>query len=199
MYAKIERANRNNPIGYEAKLKKAKMAFYNCNFKWAKGQLDILKASTSKLSANDAADLSILIYQNMAEDTTNFPLCLYSKACLEQARLNVDSALLLCDSIISTYNDNSIVDETILKKATMLKSLGRFSDAIKSYKQIINNYNSEPVAAEAFFNLALLFQNENKDYSKAILYYKKLLFNYPLSIYVNEARYNLRYLLTKIN
>ncbi|MFH2143853.1 MAG: tetratricopeptide repeat protein, partial [Bacteroidota bacterium] len=47
-YAQVEQSNQENPVGHEAKFRKAKLAYYTGNFKWAQAQLDVLKASTSK-------------------------------------------------------------------------------------------------------------------------------------------------------
>ena len=40
------------------------------DFEWAQAQFSILKASTSKLIANDALDLSVFIMDNLGLDTT---------------------------------------------------------------------------------------------------------------------------------
>jgi len=50
----VEKANKNEPVGHEAKLRNARLSYYIGEYGWAEGQLDILKAATSKLIANDA-------------------------------------------------------------------------------------------------------------------------------------------------
>jgi hypothetical protein len=53
-------------LGDEVKLKKARLGYYLGNFSWAKAQLDVLKTSTSKLTANDAIELSLFISNNLS-------------------------------------------------------------------------------------------------------------------------------------
>ena len=69
-YAEVEKAAPERPIGHEARFRKAKLAYYTGQFKWAQAQLDVLKASTSKLIANDAMELSMFISDNYNLDTT---------------------------------------------------------------------------------------------------------------------------------
>ncbi len=83
IYSQVIEANKNNSLGDEVKLKKARLAYYIGNFSWAKAQLDVLKASTSKLTANDAMELSLLIGNNLNLDTTAAPLtCLQKPICV---------------------------------------------------------------------------------------------------------------------
>ena len=68
-YSQVEKDFKEHPIGHKAKFKRAKIAYYQGDFTWAQAQLDVLKSSTSKLIANDAMDLSLLITDNYALDT----------------------------------------------------------------------------------------------------------------------------------
>jgi hypothetical protein len=58
------------------------MAYYTGDFNWARRQLDILKAATTQLIANDALNLSLLISDNLNADSsgkalkyTQGPIC----------------------------------------------------------------------------------------------------------------------------
>src|SRR5690606_20241174 len=55
-YTQIQRNLKNSTISQEARFKVAKASYYKGDFKWAESQLNILKASTSQLIANDALD-----------------------------------------------------------------------------------------------------------------------------------------------
>ena len=46
-YSQVEKSFKENPLGHEAKLRRAKIAYYQGDFEWAQAQLDVLKASTS--------------------------------------------------------------------------------------------------------------------------------------------------------
>ena len=79
-YSQVEKKFKENPIGHQAKLKIAKVYYYNGDFKVAQAQLDVLKRSTSKLISNDAIDLSLLITDNLSLDTTDIVMRMYAKA-----------------------------------------------------------------------------------------------------------------------
>ena len=64
-YSQVEKKYKENPIGHEAKLRRAKVSYYQGDFEWANAQLDVLKSSTSKLISNDAMKLSLLITDNL--------------------------------------------------------------------------------------------------------------------------------------
>jgi hypothetical protein len=61
LYSQVEKEFKYEAIGHEAKFKNAKLSFYAGDFKWAKTQCDVLKGATTKLIANDALDLSLII------------------------------------------------------------------------------------------------------------------------------------------
>ena len=80
LYSQVEKAYKNDVIGAQAKFKNAQLSYYNNDFEWAKSQLDVLRASTSKLIANDAMQLSLLISDNMEDDSTYDMLSLFAAA-----------------------------------------------------------------------------------------------------------------------
>lgn len=194
LYAGVERSLSSNPVGYLAKLRKAFMAFYQCDFDWALGQVDVLKASTSKFIANDAARLSMLITENRLEDSVEIPLCMYAKAQLAIHQHLFEDAHKLLDSLIIGFPIESIKDDALLSKANLYKEQLLYKNAVDYYMQVSDNYEYEPKAAEACFFAAQLYENELKESDKAFELYKKILTDYPLSIYQNRARANLRFI-----
>ena len=192
-YAGVERKFKNNPIGYLAKLRKATMAFYQCDFEWAQGQVDILKASTSKLIANDAVELSLTISENMMEeDTMQMALCNFAQVKLNIHQHNYQTALDMLDSLIVSFPGNLIVDDAILTKAKLLKSMGKYKASVKAFEELIARYQWEPKAAEACFFAAQLYDEQLNNKEKALDLYKKVLMDYPLTVYQPEARTRLR-------
>src|SRR5207237_6465984 len=79
-YSQVEKAFKYEPIGQEAKFRNAKVAYYVGDFKWSKSQLDVLKGATSKLIANDAMDLSLIISDAIGIDTNAVPLQMFASA-----------------------------------------------------------------------------------------------------------------------
>jgi outer membrane protein assembly factor BamD (BamD/ComL family) len=70
LYSQVEKSQRETPLGYEAKLRNAKLSYYKGDFKLAQEHLDILKQATTREIANDALDLSMRIKENTAFDST---------------------------------------------------------------------------------------------------------------------------------
>ena len=79
-YSQVDSEYKQSPLGAEAKFRRAKISYYQGDFEWAQAQLDVLKASTSKLIANNAMQLSLLITDNLGLDTSEAAMQLYSRA-----------------------------------------------------------------------------------------------------------------------
>ncbi|MCK5208805.1 MAG: hypothetical protein KAQ79_12310, partial [Cyclobacteriaceae bacterium] len=61
LYSQVEKSSKESAIGYEAKLRNAKLSYYRGDFALAQSHLDILKMATTREIANDAMSLSLLI------------------------------------------------------------------------------------------------------------------------------------------
>ena len=79
-----------------------RVSYYTGDFNWAQAQLDILKASTSKLISNDAIDLSLLITDNFNMDTLTAPMEMFARADLLRYRNQLDGALATLDTLAMT-------------------------------------------------------------------------------------------------
>lgn len=194
LYAQVEKANENNPTGHEAKFRKAKLAYYVGNFKWAEAQLDVLKASTSKLIANDAFELATLINDNLAMDTITTPLQMFANADLLIYQNKDSLAMLTMDSITAKYPTHSLNDEILYRKAKIYTKRKQYEKAAEYYELVIANHSYDILADNALFYLATLYQYKLDNKEKAKELYQKLMTDYPGSIYVVESRASFRYL-----
>ncbi|MFH2094944.1 MAG: tetratricopeptide repeat protein, partial [Bacteroidota bacterium] len=193
-YAQVEKANENNPTGHEAKFRKAKLAYYTGEFKWAQAQLDVLKASTSKLIANDAFELASLINDNTALDTTEAPLRLFSRADLLLYRNQDSLAVLTLDSIGILYPKHSLADEILYRKANICMKHQDYEQAAVYYREVIEGYSYDILADNSLFRLAGLYETKLDDMEKAKELYQRLITEFPGSIYVVDARKRFRIL-----
>ncbi len=191
-YAKVELENKGNLLGDEAKLKKAKTAYFAQNFRWAKAQFDALKESTSKPVANDALFYSLLIDDNTEGDSLQGALKMYAAADLYLFRNKKDSALILTDSLLKKFPGHQITDEVYLMKAKIYVSEKNYSEAEKWYKKIISEYAYDILADRAMFELALMYEEKLNDKEQAAEFYKRLMLEHPDSIFVSEARRHFR-------
>lgn len=93
LYSQVEKSQRETPLGYEAKLKNAKLSYFKGDFLLAQEHLDILKQATSREIANDAMELSMRIKENTAYDTTGAALKEYAAIELLLAQNKIEPAL----------------------------------------------------------------------------------------------------------
>tara|TARA_B100000902_G_scaffold395993_2_gene455816 strand:- start:9329 stop:11116 length:1788 start_codon:yes stop_codon:yes gene_type:complete len=186
-YSKIEKNHRESPIGHEAKLRKAKISYYQGDFDWAQTQLDILKSSTSKLISNDAMALSLLITDNLNLDTTKIPMEMYARADLLFYQNRFDESIKILDSIIEIYSGHSLMDEIIYRKFEIYKSKKDMDSGIKMLKFIVEDYSYDILLDDALFNLAQIYQKSG-DIENSLFYYEKILFECSGSIYTSESR-----------
>ncbi len=194
LYSQVEKEFKNEPIGHLAKFKNAKLSFYIGQFDWAKAQLDVLKAATSKFIANDALQLSVLISDNIDMDSSTVALSMYARADLLLFRNHDKQALEVLDSIFELGSNHPIFDEVLYKKAEIMLKEGNFDKAAGYLNEIVTNYPSDITADDALFLLGEIYEKHLNDKDKAMEYYQKLLTDYPSSVYTARARKHFRYL-----
>ncbi|WP_340111488.1 tetratricopeptide repeat protein [Maribellus mangrovi] len=188
IYSQVIEENKKSSLGDEVKLKKAKLGYYMGNFNWAKAQLDVLKASTSKLTANDAMELSMLIGNNLNLDTTALPLTMFAKADLLFFQNRNDEAMTILDGLAETYPYHSLVDDILYRKAKLAMADQDYTLAAEYYEAIITDYSYDLLGDDASFNLAEIYNYHLDQKEKARDLYKRMLTAYPGSVYIEESR-----------
>ncbi len=194
LYSQVEKDFKYEAIGQDAKFRNAKLSFYAGDFAWAKTQADVLKGATTKLIANDALDLSLIITDAIGVDTNDLPLKLFSSAELMILQHRYTEAVARMDSINLLFSSNTLGDDIYYKKAQIYFTLGKYPDVEAMYKNILEYYPSDLYGDDAQFKLAELYENGLKDKEKAKEAYQNVLTNYPGSIYTVEARKRFRQL-----
>lgn len=188
LYMQVEKANKNDVLGSQAKLKNARLSYYNHDFLWAKTQLDVLRASTSKLVANDAMELSLLISDNMEDDSTFGMLEKYAAADLLLYRNLTDSAWEAFDAISHSALSHPLFDEVLLQKAKIRIRQQRYAEADSLLQQLVDFYPDDILADDALSLLAQLNDEQLNNPDRARECYEKLILDYPTSLYVDYAR-----------
>jgi lipopolysaccharide biosynthesis regulator YciM len=194
LYQQVYMDFKNEETGESAKFKNAKLSYYIGEFKWAQSQLDILKASTSKLIANDAMALSLLISENFDPDSSTLALEYYSRADLLEYRNRNDDALKTLDSIALAFRYHPIFTHMYMAKASILMKMGRFPEADTLLGTIVKDYPDDVLADKALFMQAQVNEEGLKDARKGMACYEALMSRYPGSIYVPDARKHFRLL-----
>jgi outer membrane protein assembly factor BamD (BamD/ComL family) len=194
LYSQLEKDFLTAPIGQDAKLKNAKLAYYTGDFTWAKGQLDILKAATTQLIANDALNLSLLISDNMEADSTGGALKMYARADMHIFAEDIDKAVTTLDSIDVKYPNNSLSDDISMAKARILIQQKDYAGAVPLLKKIVTEHPTDLWADDAVFMLGDIYDNNLNDKEQAKIYYQKIITDYPGSLLINESRKRFRLL-----
>jgi len=191
-YSQVEKSFKENPLGHEAKLRRAKISYYQGDFEWAQAQLDVLKASTSKLIANDAMHLSLLITDNLGLDTSEIPLQIFARADLLFFQNRFSESIITLDSILNIYKGHSLTDEILFKKSEIYLKNNETENAVLMLEKIETEFFYDILADDAIFALAEIYQKKLKNMEKAKALYEKILIKYKGSIYTAEARKRFR-------
>jgi len=192
LYGQLEKAYANDPLGQEARFKNAKLAYYQGDFIWAIAQLDILKSSTSQLIANDALNLSLLISDNLQNETDTSALRKYADADLMIFKNQSDKALMILDSIHVLYPENSLADDILMAKSKIFMKNNEINQAIEQLMGIVENYPAELWGDDAVFILADIYETKLNQPAKALELFQKIISDFPGSLYVIEARKRFR-------
>lgn len=194
LYSQVEDDYPNSSVGQDARYRNAKLAYYTGDFNWAKRQLDVLKAATSQLIANDALNLSLLISDNISADTSGAALKMYARADLLIFAEEPAKALKTLDSIDKKYPGNALTDDILMAKARLLIQQKEYAEAVPLLKEIANEHSFDLWADDAVFMLADIYENHLSDKEQAKVYYQKIITDYAGSLWINEARKRFRVL-----
>jgi pentatricopeptide repeat protein len=194
LYSQVDKAFKNDTLGQEAKFRNARLAYYKGEFDWAKAQLDVLKSATSKLIANDALELALLITDNTTFDTTGEALRMFSRADLWMFQNKPDQALLVLDSLEAELPSSTLADDILYRKAQIDFKKGRYQEAITNLENLLLRHGGDILADNAVFMLAEIYDRKLNNTEKAMQYYKELMLDHPGSLYVVEARKRFRML-----
>ena len=192
LYMQVDKGFKHDRIGHLAKFKNTKIFYYTGDFDWAQGELDVLKASTSKLIANDAMELSMLITDNYNMDTTQLTMQRFARADLLIFQNKTDEANLIFDSINQEFTYHTLNDEILIKRAEIEIKKRNYEKAVVYLLEVVTAYGDDLLADNALYTLANLYEKNLHDTDKAAEFYKKILFEHTDSLFVIEARKKFR-------
>jgi tetratricopeptide (TPR) repeat protein len=194
LYSQVEKTQKENPVGYEAKLKNAKLSYFKGDFRLAQEHLDILKEATTREIANDAMELSMRIKENIAFDSVGEALKQYASIELLLYQNKTDLALKKIENLkqgigdSSSFSNQTILDDAYWLEARIRLERGEFKEAISLLQQIITNYEDDVLGDDAYFLQAEIYDRHLKDKEKAKELYREFLNKFPGSVFAAEAR-----------
>lgn len=192
LYSQVEKSQKEELLGYEAKLKNAKLQYYKGSFAVAKDILDVLKLATSREIANDAEQLSLLIVDNTGMDSTEAAMRWYADTELLLFQNKTDEAVDNLNQMLKKYADHSIVDEVLWLRANTYLKQGKTAEALEDLKKIVAAHPNDILGDDAMFTQGKIYEERLKDKQAAMDAYQKVLTQYPGSIYGAEARKRFR-------
>lgn len=199
MYLQIEKQFKDDQLGHLAKFKNAQVYYFSGEYDWCQAQLKVLKASTSKLIANDALELSVLISDNYNMDTSEVAMKLFSYADMLTFQQQFSKANILYDSILKNFKNHSLNDEIIFRKAKINLKQHNYQKAVEHFKLLIDNYPNSILLDNSLFLIASIYEEKIKDFDQAKKYFKTILFDHKGSLYAAESRKRFRKLAGSTN
>ena len=188
LYSQVEKLQKDQTLGYEAKLRNAKLSYFKGEFELAQGHLDILKLATSREIANNAMALSLLIQDNTVFDSTDHAMQAYAEVELDLFQNKYQMALAKLKAMIALYPGHSLTDEILWLMANIHLELGEFQPAIDMLRKVVEEFEYDILSDDAYFLLGTIYEEQLQDKSEAMRIYNDFLIRFPGSIYGAEAR-----------
>lgn len=192
LYSQVEKSQKEELLGYEAKLKNAKLHYFKGDFAVSKDILDVLKMATSREIANDAEQLSLLIVDNTGMDSTEAAMREYAAVDLLLFQNKTDEAVNKLNQMWTKYADHALADEVLWLRANTYLKQGKNNEALEDLKKIVTTYPNDILGDDALFTQAKVYEERLKDKAAAMEAYQKVLTQYPGSIHGAEARKRFR-------
>ncbi len=194
LYSQVDRMFRDDPLAHEAKFKNARLTYFIGEFDWAKAQLDVLKAGTSRLIANDAMKLSLRIQDNLGINGDPEPLQMFAQAEQHLFMNRYDDAMNTLDSLNQRFPNHQINDDVIHARAGIMRQRGDYAAADSLLAVIVERYPDGLLADEALFQRADMYHHYFDKPDKAMSLYQQLMVDYPGSLHTLTARNRFRIL-----
>ncbi len=189
LYSQVEKSLKESPLGYEAKLKNAKLFYYKGNFRLAQEHLDILKEATTREIANDAMELSMRIKENIAFDSVGDALQAYALVELLLYQNKTDEALDALNNLREGYVIIPIYDAKIMIthdwEATLFKA--KLGDTIEVAGRAIKKPVSNQTILDDVYWLEANIRMQRGEFEKSLGLLQKILHEFPDDIFADDA------------
>jgi len=144
--------------------------------------------ATSREISNDAIQLSVLIQDNISEDTTGYALKRYAAVELLIFQNKWEEAKTELDDLYKEYRAATLKDDILFLEAKIARQFGDYPLAIQKLDLLLQQHGKDILADDAAFQVAQLYDYQLKNRDKAMEYYNKVIIQYPNSIHTVESR-----------
>ena len=183
LYSQVEKSQRETPLGYEAKLRNAKLSYYKGDFKLAQEHLDILKQATTREIANDALDLSMRIKENTAFDSTGAGLKEFAAIELLLAQNKMPEALMRLEKF--QPKKNAWLTTTELSELNFKGKILQTKDGL-SLVEIVDPKLASTIQDDVYWLEANIRMRQGQ-FDQAIALLEKIVKEYPEEILTDDA------------
>ena len=191
-YASVERAADATPDqNDEAVFHLAELDFFAGRSDDAIAKLDSITVNPKADFANDALQLQAFLRENSAMART--ALVRYGQAELFARQRQNTEAIALFQDIVRQYPASLLVDDALMRSATLQVEAGLYAEAVATYKRLLTEFKETSIALDrAQFGLAETYEFGLRDKTKAIAEYERLLADHPRSVFTELARKRIR-------
>ncbi|MCA4895266.1 MAG: tetratricopeptide repeat protein [Cytophagales bacterium] len=183
LYSQVEKSQRETPLGYEAKLRNAKLSYYKGDFRLAQEHLDILKQATTREIANDALDLSMRIKENTAFDSTGAGLKEFAAIELLLAQNKMTEALTRLEKF--QPKKNAWLTATELFELNYKGKILQSKDGL-SLVEILDTKLASTIQDDVYWLEANIRMKQGQ-FDQAIALLEKIVKEYPEEILTDDA------------
>jgi len=183
LYSQVEKSQRETPLGYEAKLRNAKLSYYKGDFRLAQEHLDILKQATTREIANDALDLSMRIKENTAFDSTGAGLKEFAAIELLLAQNKMPEALMRLEKF--QPKKNAWLTATELFELNFKGKILQTKDGL-SLVEIVDAKLASTIQDDVYWLEANIRMRQGQ-FDQAIALLEKIAKEYPEEILTDDA------------
>jgi tetratricopeptide (TPR) repeat protein len=188
LYSQVEKSGKETPLGYDAKLRNARLSYYRGDFELAQSHLDILKLATTREIANDAMALSLLIKDNTKLDTGDVAMKKFVEIELLIFQNKKTEAFERLEKLKNQYPDHPLVDEILYKQAELKMEMADFAASISYLQRIVDEFGDDILGDDALFLIGSIYQEQLSNKEEAMNTYETFLKKYPGSSKAAEAR-----------
>lgn len=175
----------------EANFRLAELEYFGGQFAAARKRLEGISSNLQADFTNDALLLQAFLSENMGG--VEPALQLFARADFLARRRQLAEALLLYRQVVSLYPQALLVDDALMKVASIQSTLRMYEDAIGTYERLLTDFSQTSIALDkAQFNIGDVCQHGLRDMARATSAYEKLLAQWPRSPLADEARQRIR-------
>lgn len=188
LYAQVEKDFPDEPIGQEAKFRRARLSYFRGDFEWAQNQLDVLKSATTQTISNNAIRLSLLITENLGIDSNYDALERYAQSELLLMQNKLAEAEIQLDSIVTLYAGHSLSDDILFQKGQIKEKQKDYKAAIELYEKAAIAFNHDILADNSWYRMGMIYMQNLNDKENAKKAFEKIVLDFPGSLYQIDAR-----------